>query len=215
MSTGIDREVWEKFVGGLPPGSIPQVIFGSWQRSRQAGVHAEIPRFHRIDPEELAARIRDFGDLIARVAPELRRLSALLPWPNAAYFADPEGTVLYSVSTSPEIIDLYGLAPGFDWSEKTMGTNGAGTALATGQPVAIIGCDHYCAAWHDAACMAAPLHDAHGVLAGAIDVTIPREAASPVHLAEVVRSALTVERELRAAGVAPPAAFAARSPVSR
>jgi len=201
MMSGSSKDVWEKFVRGLPPGSIPRVIFSSWQRSKQAGVHAEVPTFNRIGTEKLETLLRSFGDLIQRVSPELWRLSALLPQPNAAYLAGPDGTVLYSVSTSPEIIDLYGLAPGFDWSEETMGTNGAGTALATGEPVAVIGCDHYCAAWHDAACMAAPLRDAEGGVVGAIDVTISRDAARPEHLAEVVRSALTIERQLKAAGV--------------
>jgi len=202
MMSGASKDVWEKFVRGLPPGSVPQLIFSSWQRSKHAGVHAEAPSFHRMSSQDLEALLLEFADLIAWVSPELGRLSSILPQPNAAYLASPDGTVLRSVSTSPEILDLYGLAPGFNWSEKLMGTNGAGTALATGEPVAIIGCDHYCAAWHDAACMAAPLHDAGGRIAGAIDVTIPRGAARPEHLAEVVRSALTIERALKGAGAA-------------
>lgn len=192
------QKVWERFVQGLTPlGPVPRVILGSWHRSKQSGVHPEVPLLHRIEPAELEIRQRRHRELVAMAEPELRQLSLLLPQPNAAYLTDPDGIVLCSVSTTPEMIDLYGLAPGFDWSEKTMGTNGAGTALATGEPVAVIGCEHYCSAWHDAACMAAPLHSLEGDLLGAIDITIPVQAARPLLLAEIVRTAAELEQRLQ------------------
>ena len=192
------QTVWQRFVQGLTPlGPVPRVILGSWHRSKQSGVHPEVPRLQRIGPEELEARLRRHRDLIAMAAPELRQLSQLLPRPNAAYLADPDGIVLWSVGTAPGMLDLYGLSPGFDWSEKAMGTNGAGTSLAIGEPVAVIGCEHYCAAWHDAACMAAPLRSLGGGLLGAVDITIPAQAAQPLLLAEVVRTAAAIEQKLQ------------------
>lgn len=199
------KKVWERFVHGLTPlGPVPRVILGSWERSQQAGVHPEVPAFHRIGPEELEARLCRNRALLALASPELGKLSSLLPRPNAAYLTDPDGIVLHSVSSAPEMIELYGLAPGFDWSEKTMGTNGAGTALATGEPVAVIGCEHYCAAWHDAACMAAPLRSLDGGLLGAVDITIPAGDARPLVLAEVVRTAAEIEQRLQGQPVIAP-----------
>ena len=49
-----------------------------------------------------------------------------------------DGIVLLSRGNH-QVMLLYGLCPGFDWSEKTMGTNGAGTALVTDSAVAVIG----------------------------------------------------------------------------
>ena len=63
----------------------------------------------------------------------------------------------------------YGLCPGFDRSEKTMGTNGAGTALATDSAVAVISPHHYQLPFEEATCLAAPLHSRTGDLIGAVD----------------------------------------------
>jgi transcriptional regulator of acetoin/glycerol metabolism len=215
LGTGIDffnfvtkavmatRELWEKFVRGLPSESVPEIVLDSWERSKQAGVDYETPCFRRISPADLEVLLLAQRELIQEAAPELQRLSALLPKPNVTYLVDPGGTVLHAVSTYPDMIEKYGLAPGYNWSEETMGTNGAGTALASRKPVAIIGCAHFCAAWHDAGCLASPLFGVQGALVGAIDATIPALAAQPLHLAEVVRSALEVERRLRSDESAP------------
>lgn len=198
-------KVWERFVQGLTPlGPVPRVILGSWQRSKRSGVHPEVPTFHRIDSADLAARLGRQRGLVEVAAPELRQLSRVLPQPSAAFLTDPDGIVLWSVSTAPEMVELYGLAPGFDWSEEAMGTNGAGTALAIGEPVAVMGCQHYCSAWHEAACMAAPIHGADGGLLGAVDITIPMSEARPLLLAEVVRMAVAIEQRLQGRPVVRP-----------
>ena len=49
-----------------------------------------------------------------------------------------DGVILDSLG-DPSIVETFGLAPGFDWSEKQMGTNGAGTALVANMPVAVVG----------------------------------------------------------------------------
>ena len=193
----LPKELWEKFVHGLPAESVPEIILDSWQRSKQAGVDHESPAFRRIASEDLQALLLAHEELIRDVLPELQRLSSFLPKPNVVYLVDPDGTVLHAISTHPDMIEKYCLAPGFIWSEKAMGTNGAGTALISKKPVAVIGCAHFCAAWHDAACLASPLFGVQGAVVGAIDATIPAPAALPLHLAEVVRSALEVERHLR------------------
>jgi sigma-54 dependent transcriptional regulator, acetoin dehydrogenase operon transcriptional activator AcoR len=193
----LTKDLWEKFIRGLPSESVPEIILDSWQRSKKAGIDYETPSFRRIAPDDLQALLLAQEDLIRDVVPEMQRLSSFLPRPNVVYLVDPEGTVLHAISTNPDMIEKYGLAPGSIWSEKAMGTNGAGTALVSRKPVAVIGCAHFCAAWHDAACLASPLFGVQGALVGAIDATIPAQAAQPLHLAEVVRSALEVERHLR------------------
>jgi PAS domain S-box-containing protein len=53
-----------------------------------------------------------------------------------------------------------------------MGTNGAGTSLASGAPVAVIARDHWCGAWHEATCLGAPVLGWDGRPVGAIDVSM-------------------------------------------
>jgi transcriptional regulator of acetoin/glycerol metabolism len=77
-------------------------------------------------------------------------------------------------------------APGGLWDESATGTNGPGTALASGQPVHIIGPEHYCEAWRPWHCAAAPIHDPlSGDIAGVLDISGPTQLASPqiFHLA--------------------------------
>lgn len=45
---------------------------------------------------------------------------------------------------------------GTDFSEKTAGPNGIGTALALGRPVRIFGAEHYSPLYHDFVCCTAP-----------------------------------------------------------
>ena len=124
--------------------ALRSAVAQSWQRSEAAGVdrHAE-PSFRRVAHEELQRRLSANRVLLEIAMPHLRWLSE---WfgarPHVAYVVDADGVVLHSEGDRASI-DLYHLSPGFDWSEAAMGTNGAGTALASGAPVAVIGCEHW------------------------------------------------------------------------
>src|SRR4051794_3237843 len=93
-------------------------------------------------------------------------------------------------------------APGGQWAEHVVGTNGPGTALASRKPVHILGSEHFCRAWHPWHCAAVPLTDPlTGQLLGAIDVSGPCQAAHP-HTLDLVRAlGLAVEKTLLAQGL--------------
>jgi transcriptional regulator of acetoin/glycerol metabolism len=57
------------------------------------------------------------------------------------------------------------------WSEAMAGTNGLGTALATGQSVAVNGLEHFLFKYGDISCTAAPIRDAFGQVVGALDAS--------------------------------------------
>ena len=120
------------------------LIAESWLRSQAAGAPttADKIRFHRVNDDDLQRRQQASSDVIDVARPHLKWLSAWLAnTPHIVYFVDRDGIVLFSTGNY-ENADAFGLMPGYDWSERTMGTNGAGTAIAAGRPVAVFGPEH-------------------------------------------------------------------------
>lgn len=192
-------EQWRHFVDRQPAqGQVRPFILSSWERSRAAGVpaRASTAEFHHVGEEETRRRLAASRELIELARPHLEWLSASIGTvAHAAYVTDADGIVLYAVG-DPEQAKTLGLAPGFDWSERTMGTNGAGTALATGQPVAIIGPEHYTCPFHDYICTGAPIFSPDGQVIGAIDISTHVADGSPSRLSLVAHVAFTLETVL-------------------
>ena len=63
------------------------------------------------------------------------------------------------------------LRPGARWSEALRGTNGIGTALADGRPVAVHGAEHFLARNGFLSCCAAPVFGPDGAVRGVVDVS--------------------------------------------
>lgn len=154
MTAGSDShliDAWERFVAGQPPGeAVRAVVLESWQRSRRAGVDARVEQPPRQVPD-LAARLAAAERLLEVAVPHLDWIDrALGDVPHAVYLVDRDGVVLAARGNDATMLERYGLRPGFDWSERARGTNGAGTALAAGEPVLIWGAEHFVRALHDA-----------------------------------------------------------------
>lgn len=84
-----------------------------------------------------------------------------------------------------------GLHHGFDWSERLAGTNGVGTAIATGEALVVHKNDHFDATHIPLTCTAAPIFDATGQLAAVLDVaglTSPREKTSQLLALQMVKN---------------------------
>jgi transcriptional regulator of acetoin/glycerol metabolism len=160
----------------LPPEGPPgPVVLDSWVRCLDAGLnpHAELV-VPVVEAAELRRR-RERGDGLRRLAQvELEVLSRQIAGSNFLLaFADSEGVIL----------DLYadnrfsmsgrgaGIIAGSCWAEAISGTNGLGTALATGAPVAVTGLEHYFLSLGDVSCTAAPVRDALGDIVGVLDAS--------------------------------------------
>jgi PAS domain S-box-containing protein len=96
----------------------------------------------------------------------------------------------------PEWQRSFGLLPGYDWSERTMGTNGAGTALASVAATVVMGPEHFVAAFEDCTCVAAPVRDPTGQLIGAIDLSTAFSDGNAERTGLMAYAALMVERDL-------------------
>jgi len=172
------------------------VILDSWGRSGASQEkHAE-PKFYRISEADLARRLEVNSDLIAVATPHLKMISDLLVGvAHVAYITDATGVVLQSRGNE-DLRSKFRLQPGYDWCEARMGTNGAGTALACGEEIAVIGPEHYLDAFENCTCTAAPIRDASGKIVGAIDVTSGVDDGSTERLLLVRYVARMIGREI-------------------
>jgi signal transduction histidine kinase len=191
MATNATRPEW---VGRLPAN---EIVFESWQRSAAAGVSPDSPvRFRSVPDAELRRRQADNRRLIDVAVPHLRWLAnAFVHRPRVAYLVDRDGIVLHAEGDEAAIIE-FGLSPGFDWSEATMGTSGAGTALAAKRPVAIVGCDHWSSAWAAATCLGAPIQNRDGQIIGAIDLSLDLRDGDADRLVVPSYAAYAISHEL-------------------
>jgi transcriptional regulator of acetoin/glycerol metabolism len=198
----LDREIeplvekWRRYQSGLSWAEPARyAIVESWERSKAAGLQrGDAPRFRRVT--DLQARLEKCADLVEVARPRLYDLLKRLPGStNVVYFTDAEGIVLFSAGPTGQLAQ-FGLTPGYDWSERTMGTNGAGTALAMGAPVAVVGAEHFNDAFGDCTCTGVPVRGPDRSIAGAIDVSSSVQDAQPERLAAVIAVAQDIEQEL-------------------
>lgn len=196
------RNRWDAFLDALDPELAPRrPVRDSWLRLRESGLDFDDDggaRFRRLPPAELRRRVERLAPLGSRALPHLEWISRLLhDLPHAAALVDPAGAVLRSVGPDPERIRRWGLAPGCDWSEEALGTNGAGTALESGTVAAVIGAEHLAPPLQRLATLGAPVREADESTAGAVLVATRLRHAEPRRLLLGAYAAETLERELR------------------
>lgn len=195
--------IWRRFTGSIRNG-LPQadperlLIQESWSRSREAGVSPQEPQLRRASPAELDATAAEDGKLLAIAKPLVDSYSKAQKCRHVIALTNARGIILHSVG-DPIWRALQGIWTGFDWSEQQMGTNGAGTALATDQVVVVVGPEHYLESFRNATCIGVPLHSPEGQTLGAVDFSSELENARPEQVIEVMELAATIEEKLGAA----------------
>jgi transcriptional regulator of acetoin/glycerol metabolism len=152
-----------------------------------------------LEAAELARR-RDRAAFVRKLAQaELETLSQQIAGSNFLLaFADDEGVILdlyadnrFSMSGSGA-----GIVAGSCWTESVAGTNGLGTALASGKAVAVSGLEHYFTQLGQISCTAAPVHDAMGVMVGVLDASSLYESRQRHTQALVQMAATHIENGL-------------------
>lgn len=200
------RAVHDLFVAGrvdsseLASTSIRPVVADSWRRSLDKGVDPDSTGASSSELSLRLARMRDTHPL-ALTLPLIRRLlvddaadSGIVVAITAA-----DGTLLW-VEGDPAACsraEAMNFVPGADWSERRVGTNAPGTALALDREMQILSSEHFSRVAQPWSCTAAPVHDpVTGVLLGAIDLTGGAEVATSQALALVRATAVAVENQL-------------------
>ncbi|MGE5288105.1 MAG: sigma-54-dependent Fis family transcriptional regulator [Micromonosporaceae bacterium] len=174
----------ERFLNSekIEPSRVRDAILASWWRSRRWNVAAD-----RID----LTYVRDPNldtPLTRNALPVLKNLREHLEGqPISVILTDPAGVVLTRLTADHDLerhLDGVHLAPGFSYAEKSVGTNGIGTALEGGRPAHVFGHEHYAENLEDLACAGVPIHDPiSGKTLGAVDLTCWRKNADPLLIA--------------------------------
>jgi transcriptional regulator of acetoin/glycerol metabolism len=195
--------VRERFAAtGAADASVEGAILASWIRSRLCGA----------GPDRREARydgsVGDADSRLQRAArPVLETLSAdITDTPTALLLSDPDARVLRRWASEPamaRLMDRVCAAEGFVLSEDTVGTNGVGTPLEEGHPVAVVGTAHYNEIFDEASCAGAPVrHPVSGRVEGVVSLTCRADAHNPLQLPLIAAAARDIERRLLDAATA-------------
>ncbi len=198
-------KAWHAFVAdGVELDGVDPEILRSWRRARDTyGVDPAQRRCQRLlTPADLASR-RERDDVHRLALPILQEFGTrLAPTRHVLAYFDPAGWML-SMNGDPRIAELVAeinFAPGANWSEASVGTNGPGTALAEKQAVKVFAAEHYVEAWQAWTCSAAPIVDpATNEPVGLVDITGPWQAHQVQALVAARAIVQAIQERLRSA----------------
>ncbi|MEB3034653.1 sigma-54-dependent Fis family transcriptional regulator [[Mycobacterium] nativiensis] len=96
-----------------------------------------------------------------------------------------------------QLLDEVQFAPGFDCSEAALGTNGIGTVLEAGQPLSVVGSEHFTENLRRFACTGAPIIDpVTRRIEGVLDITSLAQSWSPLIPTLIKNAAKDISRNL-------------------
>jgi len=184
--------------GELAPG-VRAPVAESWRRSLAHGIDPGRLVPQAPDPEDLERALEAHRQLVDAAAPLLVEADQLLTdLPHLLVLAGPDARVLriWAQGLPARGRDEANMFEGATWAESAIGCNGVGTALAAGEPVALIGPEHFQETYLDWTCVGMPLRSPDGTLAGAIDLSVPNEAVSVTTWGWMLSLACWIEHEL-------------------
>jgi sigma-54 dependent transcriptional regulator, acetoin dehydrogenase operon transcriptional activator AcoR len=198
----LSRSLESLHTGGALPTDVRPVVRDSWMRAVRAHVRGDLPHAPIVMSEDdlHAARLRNDWLQLAVRAVERQR-DAYAAGGHILTLFDRDGRMLHHEGDPAALEQLQSInfRPGALWAEHAVGTNGPGTALATGKPVHIVGSEHFCEGWQRWHCAAVPIRDQlTGDIHGAVDISGHRDAAHPHTLMLTVAIAIAVEQMLAA-----------------
>ena len=175
--------------GDADPGAVSDFVAASWRRSRGAGVAADGGEVPFVGDIDISSRlVRCSQPIIDRL------IDATEDIPLSIALSDNKARVLTRADTTRTIgllLDGIFLAPGFDYAEGHIGTNGVGTALEAGRSVQVVGPEHFHERFQPYSCSGALIRDPMtGRIEGVLDLTCLTEHSTPM-LHSIVRSAAT------------------------
>lgn len=181
--------------GGSGAAGVSDVVAASWERSQAAGVDVSHPN------SAFAGDVDAASLLIRSARPVLQQLEAdTADMPLVIALTDNKARVVQRIDSSAAVarlLDRVDLAPGFDYSESTMGTNGIGTVFEAGQPISVVGPEHFSENLHLFACTGAPVIDpVTGRVEGVLDISTLSQAWSPLMHTLVKSAAKDIGRNL-------------------
>ena len=196
-------EAWERFLTGDANVVIPSrnFVVASWLRSQQLGINP----IGRAAP--LAARGAAIQQLRERHAELLAAAESVFA--QAGHMFSGSRSMMLLTNPDGIVLDVIGdahtleqgeeihLAPGGDWREAAIGTNGIGTALATERPAQVHASEHFCDGIKAWTCAASPVFEpGTGTMLGVIDISGPPSTYQRNNLSLAVSTARQIEMVL-------------------
>ena len=179
--------------GSRPPAPPRTLVARSWRRVLGMGLDPDSANGRGTPSAAELARRRETSPL-ALVIDELRAVLTSAA-DSATYLmvvTDADGVVLWREGSARVRMtaDRLGFTEGARWTERAVGTNAIGTALAEAAPVELFSAEHFEHQQHPWYCTAAPLHDPRtGELLGVVDLSGPALTLHPA-LGALVESAV-------------------------
>lgn len=174
---------------------VPDIVAASWLRSQEAGVDISNP------VTDFNADIDPRSRLVRCAQPVLDQLgndSADLPLVIA--LTDNHARLVQRLDCSTAVarlLDRVEFAPGFNYAEGKMGTNGVGTVLEAGRSVSVVGPEHFTEQLQPFACTGAPIIDPlSGRMEGILDISALADTWSPLMHTLVKSAAKDIGRNL-------------------
>ncbi|GAB3940917.1 helix-turn-helix domain-containing protein [Corynebacterium tapiri] len=159
---------------------LPEPILTSWQRSQRQGVDADTVA-RAATSTLLDDRLQRAGErVLSQWATSLEdfRLSILV--------ADNTGMIIARHivdARDRSALERVNAAEGFDFSESSVGTNGLGTPLHTGEDIFVQGSHHFSSSLAQLACAGVPItHPNDGRIVGSIALAAHIEHSAPLML---------------------------------
>ncbi len=196
-------EAWERFLTGDPNAAIParNFVVASWMRSQQLGINPTGRSAPLVARGEAVDRLRrHHADLISAAAKVFAEVADIFSGSRSIMLlTNNDGVVLDAVGdrhTLDQGEDIH-LTRGGSWSEDAIGTNGIGTALATGRPAQVHAAEHFCEGIKAWTCAAAPIFEpGTGAMLGVVDISGPPSTYQRNNLSLAVSTARQIEMVL-------------------
>lgn len=161
--------------GQMPSGVISDAVFQSWARCQR--LHTD-PRgkveFQPVTASRAHLALQKNRPLHEAWLAELPRLEATLKSTScAAMLTDATGVLIGSTCAGRSHEQLMPIATriGVNLSEEAVGTTAPGVVARSGQPICVMGSEHYFDGIKAMQCAAAPIRDMHGRMVGVLDIS--------------------------------------------
>ena len=178
-----------------------RLIAESWERCRKYGIDQTgwNPAVV-VTGNELETLLSESAELIDAARPLMQSLYELV---------SSSGFVVVLLNAEGFIIEVIGemnaaqsswmryYACGVKWTEELVGTSALGLALLGNGAIQVAGKEHFCKAYEEWTCSAAPLTDDHGVFMGVLSVTGSKENVHSHTLGMVVSAAAAINNMIK------------------
>ncbi len=193
---------WEKFVEtGEMDSTVREDVARSWKRCRDAGIDCRAPRAPvRKSAKEIEEILRSKSAYIEAALPFMKFLESIVHGTGfILVLTDEEGIVLELFGDEDVLAEARenNYVPGCCRSEKTVGTNAIGVALAERRPTQLFGAEHYNIRHHDWTCAAAPIITPDGKLLGCVTLSGKLQSLQIHTLGMVVSAAEAIQNRIR------------------